>query len=408
MKERLLDSKWRSICLSVFLAIIFWLYVRAELDPTQPGVLRSVPIELTGEGILTSQGLAVADVSHDYVDLRVEAPTSVLENLNRSDISVVVDVSKCVAGENKLYYTPKIPTNINIEGTVWVSQSPEMLTVKVEKLDSKVFPVEFRLHGSVTEGYQAGTAAVSPETINISGPVDQVSQIDRVVAVLESKELSEPYSGNLPVRLYNANGEELTDLEVTMESESVYVVLPVVVVKDIRLTVNFLSGGGATQDDVSYKIEPESITVSGTAEDMQEFDELSLGSIDLSKVIGEKDVSMPISLSPVFENVSGLSNAVVSVTVEGLSTRTLEVDNIVLSNIPYGYSVVSSTKARTVVIRGKEELLETIDPSQLKIVVDMSDISTVGTYQVPAKVYLNASDSVGVIGEYAVVVTISR
>ena len=408
MKERLLDHKWRSVCLSVFLAIIFWLYVRAELDPTQPGVLRYVPIELTGEGILTSQGLAVADVSHDYVDLRVEAPTSVLENLNRSDISVIVDVSKCVVGENKLYYTPKVPTNINTEGTVWMSQSPETLTVKVEKLDAKVFPVEFRLQGSVTEGYQAGTAAVSPETINISGPVDQVSQIDRVVAVLESKELSEPYSGNLPIRLYNANGEELTDLEVTMESESVYVVLPVVVVKDIRLTVNFLSGGGATQNDVSYKIEPEFITVSGLAEDMQAFDELSLGSIDLSKVIGAKDVSMPISLSPVFENVSGLSNAVVSVTVEGLSTRTLEVDNIVLSNIPNGYSVVSSTKARTVVIRGKEELLELIDPSQLKIVVDMSEVSTVGTYQVPAKVYLNASDSVGVIGEYAVVVTISR
>ena len=70
--------------------------------------------------------------------------------------------------------------------------------------------------------------------------------------------------------------------------------------------------------------------------------------------------------------------------------------------------MVSSTKARTVVIRGKEELLDLIDPSQLKIVVDMSDVSTVGTYQVPAKVYLNASDSVGVIGEYAVVVTISR
>ena len=408
MRERLLDSKWRSICLSVFLAIIFWLYVRAELDPTQPGVLRSVPIELTGEGILASQGLAVADISHDYVDLRVEAPTSVLENLNRSDISVVVDVSKCIAGENKLHYMPKVPTNINTEGTVWVSQVPEMLTVKIEKLDSKVFPVEFKLQGSVKEGYQAGTAAVSPETINISGPVDQVSQIDRVVAILESKELSEPYSGNLPVRLYNANGEELTDLEVTMESESVYVVLPVVVVKDIRLTVNFLSGGGATQNDVSYKIEPEIITVSGAAEDMQEFDELSLGSVDLSKVIGAKDISMPISLSPIFENVSGLSSAVVSVTVEGLSTRTLEVDNIVLSNIPYGYSVVSSTKARTVVIRGKEESLELIDPSQLKIVVDMSDISTVGTYQVPAKVYLNASDSVGVIGEYAVVVTISR
>ena len=408
MREHLLDSKWRSICLSVFLAIIFWLYVRAEVDPTQPGILRQVPVELTGEGILTSQGLTVANISAETVELRLEAPTSVLENLTRSKISVVVDVSKCTSGENVLTYTPKVPININTEGTVWVSQNPETITVKVEKLDSKVFPIEFQLHGSVAKGYQAGTAAISPETVNISGPVDQVSQIDKVVAVLESSELSEQYSGNLPLRLYDAEGEELTDLEVNLEAESVYVVLPVVVVKEVALTVNFLAGGGATEDDVSYKIEPETITVSGNADDMREFDQLSLGSIDLSNVIGSKDISMPINLSPMFENISGLTSATVSVAVENLATRTLEVDNIVPSNIPSGYTVTFSTKVRTVVIRGKAELLESIDPSQLKIVVDMSDISTVGTFSVPAKVYLNSSSSVGVIGEYSVVVTTNR
>ena len=407
MRERLRDSRFRYICLSVFLAIVFWLYVRAELDPTQPGILRRVPVELTGEGILTSQGLTVADISDETVDLRVEAPTSVLENLNRGNVSVVVDVSKCTVGENVLTYTPKIPTNVNTDGTVWMSQSPETITVKVEKLDSKVFPVEFQLRGSVAKGYQAGTAAISPETVMVSGPVDQVSQIAKVVAVLETNEMSKAYSGNLPLLLYDADGEELTDLEVTMEAESVYVVVPVVVVKEVELTVNFVSGGGASEDDVSYEIEPKTITVSGTAEDIQELNELSLGSIDLSKVIGSKDISMPIALSPLLENVSGQTSATVSVTVEGLATRTLEVDNIVLSNVPTGYKVTSATRARTVVIRGREEELNLIDPSQLQIVVDMSDITAVGTYPVPAKVYLNSSDSVGVIGEYSVVVTTS-
>ena len=116
MREHLLDSKWRSICLSVFLAVVFWLYVRAEVDPTQPGILRQVPVELTGEGILTSQGLTVADISADTVELRLEAPTSVLENLTRSNVSVVVDVSKCVSGENVLTFTPKVPTNVNTDG----------------------------------------------------------------------------------------------------------------------------------------------------------------------------------------------------------------------------------------------------------------------------------------------------
>ena len=52
--------------------------------------------------------------------------------------------------------------------------------------------------------------------------------------------------------------------------------------------------------------------------------------------------------------------------------------------------------------------MELIDPSQIRIVVDMGEITTVGTYSVPAKVYLDTSDSVGVVGEYSVVVSISR
>ena len=83
-------------------------------------------------------------------------------------------------------------------------------------------------------------------------------------------------------------------------------------------------------------------------------------------------------------------------------------ENITLKNESSSYQVTVETKVCTVVIRGKEEDLELIDPSQIRIVVDMGEITTVGTYSVPAKVYLDTSDSVGVVGEYSVVVSISR
>lgn len=408
MIERLKESKTFYICLSVLLAILFWLYVREVEDPVMGGTIWNVPVELSGESILASQGLAVADISHDTVDLKVEAPASVLESLSRKNVSAVLEVSKCVAGENTLYYTPKVATNVNADGITWVGQSPETIEVRVEKLDSKIFPVEFQLRGSVQEGYQAGTATLSPETVTVSGPVDQVSQVAKVAAVLEVNELAEQYAGNVPLTLFNAKGEVLEDLEVTLDAESVYVVLPVVVIREIDLTVNLVSGGGATEKNATYKIEPKKITVSGSSQAMAGLTELSLGSVDLSKINGTKIISMPISLQPQLENVSGIPTAAVTVTVNGLKTRSLEVDNITLDNKPSNYKVSVETKVCTVVIRGKEEDLELIDPSQLRIVVDMGDITTVGTYPVPAKVYLDTSDSVGVVGEYSIVVSISR
>ena len=135
---------------------------------------------------------------------------------------------------------------------------------------------------------------------------------------------------------------------------------------------------------------------------------LSLGSIDLSKITGTKVISRPINLQSQLENVSGITSANVTVTVSGLKTRTLQVENITLKNESSAYDVTVETKICTVVIRGKEEDLELIDPSQIRIVVDMGEITTVGTYSVPAKVSLDTSDSVGVVGEYSVVVSISR
>lgn len=408
MIGRLKESKTLYICFSVLLAILFWLYVRQVEDPVMNGTIWNVPVELTGESVLTSKGLAVAELSDETVDLKISAPASVLESLSRKNVTAIVDVSKCVAGENTLYYTPKVASNVKQDGITWTSQSPETVAIRVEKLDSKVFPVEFRLVGSVADGYQAGTAAISPEMVTISGPVDQVSQIAKVAAVLEVNELSEEYSGNLPLTLFNAKGEKLEELEVTMDTDSVYVVVPVVVIREINLTVNLVSGGGATDENAVYKIEPETITVSGSSEAMEGLNELSLGSVDLAKVNGTKIISLPITLQPQLENVSGITSANVTVTVSGLRTRSIEVDNITLYNKSSGYQVTVETKVCTVVIRGREEDLEMIDPSQLRVVVDMSNITTVGTYPVPAKVYLDTSDSVGVVGEYSVVVSISR
>ena len=245
MIDRLRESRTFYICLSVVLAILFWLYVREVEDPVMDGNVWNVNVELTGESILATQGLAVAEISEDTVDFKVKAPASVLEGLSRKNVTAILDVSKCVAGENVLHYTPKVAASVNTDGISWVTQSPESITVRVEKLDSKVFNIDFRLMGSVASGYQAGSVAIEPETVTISGPVDQVSQIAKVAAVLEVNELSEQYAGNLPLTLYNAKGEVLKDLEVSLDTESVYVVLPVVVVREIPLSVKLVDGGGA-------------------------------------------------------------------------------------------------------------------------------------------------------------------
>ena len=413
MMEHIRESKWLNILMSVLLAVLFWLYVRAELDPSQTSWFYHVPVEITGSTVLTRQGFTVANLSQSTVDLRIEGPASVLDSLSRSrkDLSVTLDVSKCTEGENKLVYTPNWPVNINTDSIVTIDRDPETITVTVEKLYTSSINVEFQLKGTVADGYQAGTPAINPETVVVSGPAEQVSRVKKVVAVLETEDLDQRFAGDRPLILLVEKGEQITDAEVTLDSPTAYVVLPVVVVKDIPLTVNFQPGGGATIDDITYEINPKSLMVSGAESDMESLSEISLGSVDLSKVVGTNTFTFPIDLDASLENVTGSTSATVTVTVNGLDTRSFDVDNIQMVNIPDGYQVTLATQVRTVKVRGKQEDLNNIDASQLSIVADLSDVDFTGLYSVPAskvKVYLNADSSVGVIGDYTVVVNVSR
>ena len=117
MMARLKESRWVYILLSILLAIIFWFYVRAAVDPNGVTNIHNVRVEVTGANVLASQGLAISEISPQVVELRVEGPTSARTNLlrNRSGLYVRVDVSSCVEGENTLRFREVWPEGINYD-----------------------------------------------------------------------------------------------------------------------------------------------------------------------------------------------------------------------------------------------------------------------------------------------------
>lgn len=410
MMGRLLEKRWVCVLLSILLAIAFWVYIRAAVDPNGTTQIHNVRVETTGTSVLTSQGLTIADISPQVVELRVEGANSVRTDLirSRNNLSVVVDVSRCVEGENILRCRPSWPENFNEEGVRVLDQEPSAITVTVEKLYSQSFDVEFQLDGRVAPDYQMGTPAIEPKSVVVSGPVEQVSQVAKVAAVLKAGELSERFAGDLPLTPLDKQGNPLTGLEITLSAETAYVVVPVVVTKEVPLTVNVLPGGGATEKDAKVDIDPKTVVVSGAEIDLAALEEISLGPIDLSNVVGTNTFTLPVSLDPSLVNESGFAVATVTVTVEGLDTQMFAVTNIKTTPPLNGHTVEVVTQNVLVKVRGRAEDLADIDVSQLRVVADLSDVTTLGASKVNARVYLDGTSRVGVIGEYTVSVIISE
>ena len=136
MMARLKESRWIYILLSILLALAFWFYVRASVDPNGTTPSHNVRVETTGTSVLASQGLTISDISPQVVELRVEGPNSARADLlrNRSGLYVRVDVSSCVEGENTLRWREVWPENINPDD---LTAQRSTVTVKVEKLYTK-------------------------------------------------------------------------------------------------------------------------------------------------------------------------------------------------------------------------------------------------------------------------------
>lgn len=414
MAKRITDSKWFYILVSLLLAFALWIYVGKEANPLTTGPVRNVQVVFSGLDVLEERGLMISEGNNQMVTLNIQARRDVFNRLSQGDVTVTVDVSGITEpGEQSIPITTRIisyPRSITSTDAIDLRYtSPASIDFTVSRWLEKEVPVQAVFEGSVAEGYQRGEFSLTPETITISGQEELVNQVQYAQVTVAQRELSSTYSEQCAVTLMDQEGGIVAGDNIQADPQTVLVTLPVEILKEVPLTVNLIDGGGATAADAKVTFSPaDSIMVSGDQADVEGLKEISLGDIKLSDVYGTNVFTKEIELSPELTNVSGITEVTVTVTIEGLATRTVKVDNIELINAPAGFLPEAITKSCSVLIRGPEEEVDRITESQLRIVADLSATDpTSGSRTVPVKVYLDGSSSVGVVGEYAISVSLT-
>ena len=403
------------VVLSVVLAICLWVYVSyIDTSTDSTYTIRNVPVEFTGLDTLEGRGLMITDGAEQTITLNVRTSWSAALRLSAETMSVTVDVSSIESpGTYTNGYRINYPTGVSSNSVSITGSTVQNVTYTVARRTERSVEVQGVFRGEVADGYQREEFSFSPATILVSGEESAVNQVDHaLVTITRDEPLSSTFTGEMPFQLIGLDGEVLDLEELNLETDvsTVQVTLPVVQLKEVELTVDLVPGGGATADNAQVTIEPETITVSGSESDLAGISTISLGEVSLGDIFSQDTFTFDIQLSSGLENVSGVTQATVTVEITGLTTRTLEVDNIQWINAPEGCTVDLVSQVRQVQIRGEEEAVNAVVASQISIVADLTD-ATIGTQNVPARVYLNGTSDVGVVGAdgyYRVVVNIQR
>ena len=416
MGKKILNSRWLYAVLSVLLAFVLWLYVGQDANPEVTNTMSRVQVVFSGLESLEERGLMISQGAEQTVSLRIRATRDVWRRLNQGDTTITIDVSGITEpGEQSVAITTRninFPRSITSMDAVDVQYtSPGAVEFTVSRWASREVPVQGTFSGSVADGYQREDFSFAPETVTVSGQEELVNQVDHALVTVSQEDMSATYQENCTYILVDAEGEPIAAETLETNPETVLATLPIVQLKEVELTVDVIPGGGAAEGDsnVTVDIEPKTITISGEAADLAELDSISLGEIDLSRVFGTMTQQMPIDVDSSLKNVSGPAEATVTVTVEGLYTKTLEVSNIDIINVPDGYAAEPVTQSLTVLVRGTQDAVEAVTASQLRVVADLSGLDpATGTRTVPVRVYLNSSSDAGVMDRYNISISMSR
>lgn len=97
------------------------------------------------------------------------------------------------------------------------------------------------------------------------------------------------------------------------------------------------------------------------------------------------------------------------VSFKDISNFTVTTTNIGVENGPEDRIASILTGEMAVTLRGTTGDLATITPDKVRVVGDLTDVSSAdGSYTVPATVYVDTDRDVGVLGTYQIQVTISQ
>lgn len=425
MGKKFTESKIFNIILSILIALGLWAYVTASVTDVGESTVRNIPVTVVGEEALNAKGLMIDPNTKLTVNARVSGNRSLLVSMasNPSEyFSATINVAEITEPgtyDLNCTITPEF-TSLTSTGVRVMDQEGKTIQVTVTRLMSKTVEVRGVFKGTVDEdnNYRANPVEVTPGTIKVQGPETLVNQVEYAQVTITGDNLTKTYTGELGFLLMTADGEVVNDDDLTTNVNTVSVVMPVVKTMEVPLSVEYVYGGGITEDNferyVTVDIQPATIQVSGDEADVSylEGKTITVGKIDLSQVVQEEQVFVfPIELSTELSNDSGITQATVTVTIKGLETKTVETSNIDIINTPDGFTADAVTQSLQVKVRGPADALETVEGYQIRVVVDLEG-QNLRQAQFPftPKIYLDGDSRCGVISPgsngYIVVVNI--
>ncbi len=395
-----MKSKFVTFLLSFIIAFGLWTYVVNNVSREETLPLYNVPVIFQNEGALTQRSLMLTEGIGQTVTLNITGNRAELYKLSSGNVSVVVDLSRIYdPGAQTAQFTVHYPSGVDSSSFEYTADKSR-IALTVENVVNKRIPVKVDLGDtSPAEGYSIfpETEYLSSEYIRVEGPASVVEQMTQAVIQVDLTGSDQSIRNQVCTYVLcdsEGNPVEVPNVEfVKTDVAEVEYSLTIQRRLTLSLSVNLLSGAGATQETTTCLIDPLTIEVTGTDESLDRLDEsliLNLGDIDLAEYTEDTTLTLPINMPAGVTNLNEeVTEATVYLSFPDIATRTFIITNIQNTNVPAGMVPELVTKQVSVTVRGPKVLVDKMTESDLTVSVSFGSLEIGVPKTVTPEVRLN-------------------
>ena len=354
---------WGYLALALALAIMLWGFVTIQDNP-QEERLFEVPVDY----INLADNLAISDKPSN-IKLRLNATSSVLDNLSASDINAYADLSGATLGQYTARLNFDLPTGVQLS-----SAERSEVTVLIDELAKVQHKVQVEYTGTAADGYMTLPASVSPTEIVLSGPEDKLALINKVFISVNLDEANSNYRASLPVNVQDSAGNSLLHW-ITPQPAMLDVLVPVVSSQPSKtVPVNVTLSGQPANGYVVSRIvaDPAVAVIMGAQKALDNVDYVYTSAININGATNT--VTEEVTLL----NANGVTvdtslRFKVMVVIEREETTTVNDVVVSLTNTNAAYNYNLSTNTVDVVVRGPASDISNVRNSAISAQLNAAD-----------------------------------
>lgn len=302
-----------NMVLAVLVAIAAWVFVIINYDPMTDITYSDVPVTFTGEEALAERGLAVVQTSVSGLSVTLSQKRVDASRIGSEDITVLADLSECVAGDNRVDLKISGP-----EGTTVLKADKAVADVSVGRAKRDVRPIKVMYKDPEEENAELITFDLSNTEAEVVCTQDRLDSIDTVAAMLDYEDVTDDVK-SYTVDLVALDKEGNVIPHVLINPEEISLDACAGFTKTVSLSVPVKN----TQDDYyerKYTV-PERMVIKGSLDDIDNIGTVRAYEVDISGIYEDTELPIEYNLPEGIYVADKSKGQVIKVTVSEKKTE---------------------------------------------------------------------------------------